>query len=160
MANSSHDVPESPALPVLPRSSLMLWSAVQWAVIPLECAARCLCLVLKLAGDAVSADGIDPRRALARDPHRREQHLDRKAAELAEELRTQHFSPATSVFHAPAWKVRRNSKGLTLHPRDCRGLPQRTVERIVAAHGLRSTVAGRPGRALPVFEGELWPEQT
>ncbi|WP_030231265.1 hypothetical protein [Streptomyces sp. NRRL S-455] len=161
---------EHPVLPVLPRSALFLWFVVQWVVIPLEVVGRCLLLAFKLVADADggNADGIDPRRAIARstspsslafqmsrDTAKRRTHLDRKVAALAEQLRTQRFSLATTVFHAPRWKVRNDSRGLTLRPRDYRGLPENTIEEIVSSHGLR--VSG-DGASLRIWEGQLWTE--
>ncbi|WP_155057347.1 hypothetical protein [Streptomyces blattellae] len=161
---------DRPVLPVLPRSALFLWFVVQWVVIPLEVVARCLLLAFKLVADADGAntDGIDPRRAVARatspsslafqmsrDTAKRQTHLERKVAALAEQIRTQRFSLATSVFHAPRWKVRKDSRGLTLRPRDYRGLPENMIEEIVSSHGLR--VSGDEA-ALCIWEGQLWTE--
>ncbi|MFJ9589864.1 hypothetical protein [Streptomyces acidicola] len=160
----------APALPLLPRWALLLWFIVQWIVIPLEAVARCLLLAFKLVADAEGAnsDGIDPRRAVARatsprslrfqmsrDPAKRRAHLDRKIAELAEQIRTQRFTLGTSVFHAPRWNARKDSKGLTLRPRDYRGLPENTIEEIIASHGLR--VSG-DDTSLRIWEGQLWTE--
>jgi hypothetical protein len=67
---------------------------------------------------------------------------------------------ADTLFHAPRWNVRKGSKGLTLRPRDYRGLPQATIEQLVDSHGLRCTGNGLIGHSLNIFEGQLWSEQT
>ncbi|MFE9398770.1 hypothetical protein [Streptomyces flavidovirens] len=162
---------DAPVLPVLPRSALLLWFAVQWIAIPLEVLARIAVMAVKVAGDATSADGTDPRRAVARatslrslrfqmsrDPAKRKAHLEQKVAVLAEELRTQRFTLTTSLFHAPRWKASPGNKGLTLRPRDYRGIPKNTIEQIVASHGLRLAGDGSIGKSLRIFEGQLWEE--
>ncbi len=160
-----------PALPVLPRWALLLWFVVQWVAIPLEVLARIACMVIKIDGDATSSDGTDPRLAVARatslrslrfqmsrDPARRRAHLERKVAELAEQLRTQRFTLTASVFHVPRWNVRIGSKGLTLHARDYRGIPADTIEQVIVSHGLRREGDGGIGNSLRIFEGKLWSE--
>jgi hypothetical protein len=164
---------DSPVLPILPRWALLLWFAAQWIAIPIEVAVRILVFVVKVAGDAVSSDGTDPRRAVARaisprslllqmshDHGKRQAHLERKVTKLAGEIRTNRFSLATTLFHAPQWNVRKGSKGVTLYPRDYRGLSRTTIEHIIHSHGLRRAGDGPIGHSLPIFEGQLWSEQT
>lgn len=169
MTSSSSD---APALPILSRWTLLLWFLVQWIAIPLEVVARILVFVVKVAGDAVSSDGTDPRRAMARaisprrlafqmshDQGERQAYLEQKVRKLSLEIRTQRFSFATTVFHAPRWHVRTGNRGLTLYAGDYRGLPQHTIEHIIHTHGLRRAGEGPIGHSLRIFEGQLWSEE-
>ncbi|MBA2809408.1 hypothetical protein E0500_018890 [Streptomyces sp. KM273126] len=133
------------------RLGLLTWFVVQWILIPVDFIARTLWLLVLFFGDGTPdqllrlldppSRFLSPGKLLVRmshNPAKHEAYLDREFARLAQEIDRGKFSWRTRVFYGVAHEV--HSDGylyrIGVHPREYRGVPLSTLNRLASPHAL------------------------